>query len=115
MLSGVIFTVGLKIPARIKYSFNLILICCLILFTRRLILKKDFKEYLRYECGFERYKINRLPFSLNFFTLSIIFVVFDLEIIILIAIISSPVGLQINTIVLGNIFLIFILLTLLVE
>nr|ALF03945.1 NADH dehydrogenase subunit 3 [Trichuris sp. TTB2] len=99
----------------IFFTLLSILICYLMLFTRSLILKKDFKEYLSYECGFESYKINRLPFSLNFFMLSIMFVIFDLEIIILIAMISSPVGLQMNTIVLGNMFLIFMLLTLLVE
>ncbi|CDW59681.1 COX3 and Oxidored q4 domain containing protein [Trichuris trichiura] len=80
-----------------------------------LTLKRELKEYLRYECGFERYKINRLPFSLNFFLLSITFVLFDVEIIILIAMTSSPVGLQLNAIVLGNILLVFILLTLLIE
>nr|ALF03932.1 NADH dehydrogenase subunit 3 [Trichuris sp. TTB1]ALF03958.1 NADH dehydrogenase subunit 3 [Trichuris trichiura]ATW73060.1 NADH dehydrogenase subunit 3 [Trichuris trichiura]ATW73072.1 NADH dehydrogenase subunit 3 [Trichuris trichiura]ATW73084.1 NADH dehydrogenase subunit 3 [Trichuris trichiura] len=90
-------------------------ICCLMLFTRSLISKKELKEYLSYECGFESYKISRLPFSLNFFMLSIMFVLFDLEIIILIAMISSPVGLHLNTIVLGNMFLIFMLLTLFME
>lgn len=92
-----------------------ILICSLILSVRLLTRKKDFKETLSYECGFERYKINRLPFSLNFFILTIIFVLFDLEIILLVAIIPSVVGLQINVFVLGNLFLSLILIGLVLE
>nr|AGH27510.1 NADH dehydrogenase subunit 3 [Trichuris sp. GHL-2013] len=91
-----------------------ILICSLMLAARSMLCKKEPKEFLSYECGFESFKVNRLPFSLNFFMLSIIFVIFDLEIVILVAIVPST-GLTLNTFILGTMFLIFMLLTLLLE
>nr|AXO78741.1 NADH dehydrogenase subunit 3 [Trichuris rhinopiptheroxella] len=99
----------------IFFVFLGILVCSLMLLTRSMVCKKELKEYLSYECGFESYKINRLPFSLNFFMLSIIFVIFDLEIIILVAMVSSSTSLHLNVLALGNMFLIFMLLTLLLE
>nr|YP_006702484.1 NADH dehydrogenase subunit 3 [Trichuris ovis]AFK81057.1 NADH dehydrogenase subunit 3 [Trichuris ovis] len=92
-----------------------ILVCSLMLGVRFLASKKDFKEMLSYECGFESYKINRLPFSLNFFMFTIIFVLFDLEIILLVAMIPAMVGLQINVFVLGNLFLLLMLMGLMLE
>nr|YP_006702471.1 NADH dehydrogenase subunit 3 [Trichuris discolor]AFK81044.1 NADH dehydrogenase subunit 3 [Trichuris discolor] len=92
-----------------------ILVCSLMLGLRFLASKKDFKEMLSYECGFESYKINRLPFSLNFFMFTIIFVLFDLEIVLLVAMIPSLVGLQINILVMGNLFLSLMLMGLVLE
>nr|ALF03919.1 NADH dehydrogenase subunit 3 [Trichuris suis] len=92
-----------------------LLVCILMLLTRLLTSKKELKENLSFECGFESYKISRLPFSLNFFMLSIIFVLFDLEIVILVTMVSSPLTLQLNSLVLGNLFLMFMLLSLLAE
>nr|QXJ80307.1 NADH dehydrogenase subunit 3 [Trichuris sp. 2 ARS-2017] len=97
------------------FVFLGLLVCSMMIFLRFLLSEKYNKENLSYECGFESYKLNRLPFSLNFFMVSIIFVLFDLEIIILVAMIPSIMGLQMNVFVLGNLFLLFMMVSLLLE
>nr|QXJ80294.1 NADH dehydrogenase subunit 3 [Trichuris arvicolae] len=91
------------------------LVCMMMILLRILFSEKTNKENLSYECGFESYKLNRLPFSLNFFMVSIIFVLFDLEIIALVAMIPSMMGLQLNVFFMGNLFLLFMLMSLLLE
>nr|QXJ80333.1 NADH dehydrogenase subunit 3 [Trichuris sp. LO613] len=100
---------------QILFIIIAMLVCMIMLSMRVILSQKNNKENLSYECGFESYKTNRLPFSLNFFLYSIIFVLFDLEIIILVAMIPSLLGLQMNVFVLGNLFLFFMLLSLVME
>lgn len=69
-----------------------------------------------FECGFDPQKNARIPFSLRFFLLAVIFLVFDIEIVLLL-----PVPLAIRNsfllppILLGSIFLIILLLGLIHE
>uniref|UniRef100_A0A5S6R6E8 NADH-ubiquinone oxidoreductase chain 3 n=1 Tax=Trichuris muris TaxID=70415 RepID=A0A5S6R6E8_TRIMR len=92
-----------------------LMVCSLMILSRILLSEKASKDNLSYECGFESYKLNRLPFSLNFFMVSIIFVLFDLEIIVLVAMIPSTTGLQLNIFIMGNLFLLFMLMSLFLE
>lgn len=42
------------------------------------------EELTTYECGFEHHEVSRVPFSLRYFFLTLIFLLFDLEILLLI-------------------------------
>lgn len=58
-----------------------------------------------FECGFERNLVNRVPFSLQFFIIGLIFVLFDLEIVVVILIFFSKLGVGlISVLVLINVF-----------
>ena len=42
------------------------------------------EELTPYECGFEHHTLSRVPFSLRYFFLTLIFLLFDLEIVLLV-------------------------------
>nr|QHR79582.1 NADH dehydrogenase subunit 3 [Brachionus rubens] len=41
------------------------------------------EELSPYECGFEHHNVSRIPFSLRYFFLTLIFLLFDLEIVLM--------------------------------
>jgi len=52
-------------------------------------------DYFRpFECGFERFSSARVPFSLKFYLVVVIFLVFDLEVVILIPIPETIISLH---------------------
>nr|AMX74126.1 NADH dehydrogenase subunit 3 [Navis striatus]QLD97030.1 NADH dehydrogenase subunit 3 [Navis striatus]QLD97043.1 NADH dehydrogenase subunit 3 [Navis striatus] len=51
------------------------------LFKKKIFLKKE--KFSPFECGFDPFSLSRLPFSLRFFMITIIFLIFDIEIVIL--------------------------------
>lgn len=69
----------------IVFSVSLILI---LLFFLRIFISEfiilDREEISSYECGFEHHSLSRIPLSLRYYFLTIIFLVFDIEIIFLI-------------------------------
>jgi NADH-ubiquinone oxidoreductase chain 3 len=77
---------------------------------------KDREKTSPFECGFDPNKSARIPFSLRFFLLTIIFLIFDVEVVLLI-----PIPQALNSIhsffilISGSLFLIGLLLGLLHE
>jgi NADH-ubiquinone oxidoreductase chain 3 len=70
-------------------SLLIILIVLIILFLINIFLiEKTLSYYSReenssYECGFEHNSLSRIPFSLRYFLLTIVFLVFDIEIVLI--------------------------------
>lgn len=63
-----------------------VVVCFLLLLLRFAIGKVIFNDREKgscYECGFEPIGPTRIPFSLRFFLVAVIFLVFDLEVVLL--------------------------------
>ena len=52
-----------------------------IFISETVILNRE--ELSSYECGFEHHNVSRIPFSLRYFFLTLLFLLFDLEILLL--------------------------------
>ena len=61
----------------------------------KLSLVADREERSRYECGFEHNSLSRVPFSIRYFLLTAVFLVFDLEVVLLLV---APIFLFISPI-----------------
>lgn len=57
----------------------LVLLCMLVM-QRDNITRDRLRSF---ECGFDRFRTARIPFSLHFFLITIIFLVFDLEVLLI--------------------------------
>nr|AXS65269.1 NADH dehydrogenase subunit 3 [Cucujoidea sp. 37 KM-2017] len=68
------------------------LICIMLIFILNLTSKKSFSDREKsspFECGFDPKSPARLPFSIQFFMIAIIFLIFDVEITLILPFIKS--------------------------
>lgn len=71
----------------IKFMFILFGLCCILMGGGRALRQKrrfDLDKLTAFECGFEPLGTTRDPFSMRFFLLALIFLIFDVEVVLLI-------------------------------
>ena len=77
------------------------------LISEKVLLNRE--ELSPYECGFEHHNVSRIPFSLRYFFLTLIFLLFDLEIVLMLFIPYSVFSVSLITSIGILVFFIIIL------
>nr|YP_010048895.1 NADH dehydrogenase subunit 3 [Paralipsa gularis]QPK77268.1 NADH dehydrogenase subunit 3 [Paralipsa gularis] len=94
-------------------SFIIIIISNIMMFLSIILSKKSFSDREKnspFECGFDPKSSARIPFSLHFFLITVIFLIFDVEIALIFPII--PLFYTVNYIIWTKISFFFIIILL---
>nr|QXJ42114.1 NADH dehydrogenase subunit 3 [Iridoteuthis sp. GS-2021] len=97
----------------ITYSFILIVLNLFLLILGLIINKRSHKDREKnspFECGFDPSTHTRAPFSMRFFLLAVIFLIFDVEIILLIPLTMNIMNSNTHWPMLSSIIFLIILL-----
>nr|YP_009968796.1 NADH dehydrogenase subunit 3 [Arria pallida]QNC71419.1 NADH dehydrogenase subunit 3 [Arria pallida] len=92
----------------------ILFICLLIMFMNNFLSSKKIEDREKsspFECGFDPFSSSRLPFSLRFFLIAIIFLIFDVEIALILPMTITPHNSNITLWTMTSIFFFIILLT----
>nr|ALO70877.1 NADH deshydrogenase subunit 3 [Rybaxis sp. 1 EF-2015] len=89
------------------------MICIFMMLLVSIISKKSFNDREKsspFECGFDPKSFSRLPFSIHFFLIAIIFLIFDIEISLLLPLIFIMKSINLTNYLLISFMFLFILL-----
>nr|YP_010952937.1 NADH dehydrogenase subunit 3 [Empoascanara alami]YP_010952976.1 NADH dehydrogenase subunit 3 [Empoascanara hongkongica]WMQ52380.1 NADH dehydrogenase subunit 3 [Empoascanara alami]WMQ52419.1 NADH dehydrogenase subunit 3 [Empoascanara hongkongica] len=87
---------------------NLVITLLIVMINKKQI--SDSQKSSPFECGFNPMTFKRLPFSIHFFLIAVIFLIFDIEIIIILPMILTLKSSQMTAWLLTSTIFIFILI-----
>lgn len=67
----------------IQLAISVFILCCIFIILAYLVAEKNlyYEKVSGYECGFDPFSDAREPFSIKFYLISILFILFDIELI----------------------------------